>query len=131
MDPIGASHTWRWHGYRNSFVRIDGIEMQSVSGGGHWGGGLFIGSRDQARFGLLYLRRGVCKGRRLLSETWSKHATTPSSAQPVYGYLVCLNTDRQRFPSAPATSSFGPEAAPNISCIAPSHGVVGSVHWIH
>ena len=130
MDPIGASHAWRWHGYRNSFVRIDGIEMQSVSGGGHWGGGLFIGSRDQARFGLLYLRRGVWKGRRLLSETWIKDATTPSSVQPVYGYLVWLNTDRQRFPSAPATSIFVLGAATNIIWIDPDHDLVTVVRWI-
>ena len=51
MDPIGASNTWRWNGYRNSMVWIDGVEMQSVSGGGHWGGGFFISSRDHARLG--------------------------------------------------------------------------------
>jgi CubicO group peptidase (beta-lactamase class C family) len=32
MDPIGASDTWRWNGYRNSYVMIDGKRMQSVSG---------------------------------------------------------------------------------------------------
>src|SRR5262249_22200118 len=37
MDPIGASSTWRWHGYRTSTVTIDGKAMVSVSGGGHWG----------------------------------------------------------------------------------------------
>ncbi|HJW46710.1 MAG TPA: serine hydrolase, partial [Lysobacter sp.] len=35
MDPIGASATWRWHGYDNSWVLVDGLNMQSVSGGGH------------------------------------------------------------------------------------------------
>ena len=39
MNPIGASNTWRWHGYENSWVVIDGLNVQSVSGGGHWGGG--------------------------------------------------------------------------------------------
>ena len=39
MDPIGASSTWRWYGYRNSWIVLDGIAVQSVSGGGHWGGG--------------------------------------------------------------------------------------------
>ena len=58
MDPIGASNTWRWHGYENSWVNVDGVMVQSVSGGGHWGGGMFISARDQARFGLLTLRRG-------------------------------------------------------------------------
>ena len=38
MDPIGASSTWRWFGYENSWVPVDGMKMQSVSGGGHSGG---------------------------------------------------------------------------------------------
>jgi len=37
MDPIGASSTWRWFGYENSWVVLDGTVMQSVTGGGHWG----------------------------------------------------------------------------------------------
>lgn len=37
MDPIGASSTWRWHGYENSWIELDGQKMQSVTGGGHWG----------------------------------------------------------------------------------------------
>ena len=130
MDPIGASDTWRWHGYRNSFVRIDGIETQSVSGGGRWGGGLFINSRDQARFGLLYLRRGVWDGRRLLSENWIAAATTPAPVMPVYGYLVWLNTERQRYPSAPATSLFVLGTGMNIIWIDPEHDLVAVVRWI-
>jgi CubicO group peptidase (beta-lactamase class C family) len=35
--------------------------MQSVSGGGHSGGGVFISAIDQARFGLLFLRKGKWK----------------------------------------------------------------------
>ena len=61
MDPIGASSTWRWHGYHNSWTDIDGLKMQSVSGGGHSGGGLFINTEDHARFGLLFLNNGKWK----------------------------------------------------------------------
>ena len=39
MEPIGASSTWRWYGYDNSWVEIDGQRFQAVTGGGHWGGG--------------------------------------------------------------------------------------------
>jgi CubicO group peptidase (beta-lactamase class C family) len=28
MDPIGASQTWRWFGYENSWVLIDGVAVQ-------------------------------------------------------------------------------------------------------
>ena len=80
MDKIGASPTWRWTGYENSFVILDGQIMQSVSGGGHWGGGMIISGYDMARFGYLTLRRGKWKDRQLLSEEWIRLATTPTPA---------------------------------------------------
>ena len=58
MDPIGASKTWRWHGYENSWVTIDGQMINSVSGGAHWGGGMHLSALDQARFGFLALNKG-------------------------------------------------------------------------
>lgn len=39
MDNIGASSTWRWFGYDNAWTTIDGFQMNSVTGGGHSGGG--------------------------------------------------------------------------------------------
>jgi hypothetical protein len=66
MDPIGASDTWRWMGYRNSWIVIDGKLIQSVSGGGHFGGGMFINAYDMARFGLLTLRKGNWNGKQNL-----------------------------------------------------------------
>ena len=35
----------------NAWVVIDGAPVQSVTGGGHWGGGMFINAYDMARFG--------------------------------------------------------------------------------
>ena len=87
MDPIGASTTWRWFGYDDSWVMVDGLKMQSVSGGGHHGGGLFINTFDQARFGLLFARRGMWGGERLLSEEWIDMAKAPSEPNPAYGYM--------------------------------------------
>ena len=54
MDKIDASSTWRWFGYKNAWTTIDGIQMKSVTGGGHSGGGIFISAEDMARFGLLF-----------------------------------------------------------------------------
>jgi CubicO group peptidase (beta-lactamase class C family) len=48
MDPIGATSTWRWFGYENSWVVLDGSPVQSVTGGGHWGGGMYINAYDKA-----------------------------------------------------------------------------------
>jgi len=86
MEPIGASSTWRWYGYENSWVDIDGKKVQSVSGGGHWGGGLFINSYDMARFGYLMLRNGRWKDRQIVSEKWIAMARTPGTDNKEYGY---------------------------------------------
>ncbi|MBQ4821757.1 serine hydrolase [Aquimarina sp. MMG016] len=96
MDPIGASTTWRWYGYKNSWVNIDGIKMQSVSGGGHSGGGLFINTLDHARFGLLYLNNGKWKEKQLVSENWIKEAITSSDANSNYGFMWWLNQKGNR-----------------------------------
>src|SRR5258708_2884854 len=63
MDPTGASNTWPWFGNENSWIVLDGGAVQSVTGGGHWGGGMFINAYDLARFGYLTLRRGKWKER--------------------------------------------------------------------
>ena len=106
MDPIGASPSWRWHGYRNSWVLLDGQRIQSVSGGGHWGGGLFICSRDHARLGYLFLNNGNWKGKQLVSQRWIQLATTPSTANPEYGFMWWLNSDQKRISKAPASAFF-------------------------
>lgn len=93
MDPIGASTTWRWYGYDNSFINMDGTMIQSVSGGGHFGGGLFINSLDQARFGLLFLRKGKWKNKQLISENWVNAVHQPSAANKSYGLMWWLNEE--------------------------------------
>jgi hypothetical protein len=105
MEPIGASSTWRWYGYENSWVDIDGQKIQSVSGGGHWGGGMFINAYDMARFGYLFLRNGKWKDRQIVSEKWIQMARTPGPANNTYGYANWyLNTGRKPLPSAPETA---------------------------
>ncbi|HJR43100.1 MAG TPA: serine hydrolase [Gemmatimonadaceae bacterium] len=130
MDPIGASSTWEWHGYRNSFVEIDGKRMQSVSGGGHWGGGVWASTHDHARFGLLMLRRGAWGDRRLLSEKWITMATTPTPIKPVYGYMWWLNPDRARYRSASPSSVFALGAGGNVIWIDPEHDLVVVTRWL-
>jgi len=97
MDPIGASTTWRWFGYDHSFVLVDGIQMQSVSGGGHSGGGIFINTLDHARFGLLFLRDGKWNNQQLVSKAWIEKATTSSKANPSYGYMWWLNKGNRKW----------------------------------
>jgi CubicO group peptidase (beta-lactamase class C family) len=93
MDRIGASPTWRWYGYENSFVNVDGVMVQSVSGGGHFGGGLFINTLDMARFGLLFARNGKWKNDQLISRDWINMATKPSTPNKSYGFMWWLNEE--------------------------------------
>jgi CubicO group peptidase (beta-lactamase class C family) len=131
MDPIGASQTWRWYGYDDSWVVLDGRLVQSVSGGGHWGGGMFISARDLARFGLLTLRRGRWGTRQLLSERWIALATTPTPAQPGYGFMnYFLNQDRAFLPSAPPTAFAHLGNGTNAVYVDPANDLVVVARWI-
>jgi CubicO group peptidase (beta-lactamase class C family) len=129
MDPIGASRDWRWRGYRNSTVTVDGQAIESVAGGSHWGGGVFIHARDQARIGLLMQRGGMWGGKRILSEDWVARCLVPCSIQPIYGYLWWLNTERRRYPSAPAGSYYASGAGGNLTWIDPDHDLVAVLRW--
>lgn len=133
MDPIGCSPTWRWHGYRNSWVTLDGARVQSVSGGGHWGGGMFISTRDQARFGLLMLRGGRWRGRQLVSSAWLERARTPTPQNPKYGYMNWfLNSSEahKQHPSAPVGDVFFLGAGTNLVWLCPSKDMVVVVRWL-
>jgi CubicO group peptidase (beta-lactamase class C family) len=131
MDPIGASTTWRWYGYDNSWVLIDGEAMQSVAGGGHWGGGMFISGRDLARFGYLTLRRGKWKDRQILSENWVRMALTPTQPQPTYGFMNWfLNTDKKMWASAPASAWAHLGNGTNMVYCDPENDLVVVARWI-
>lgn len=92
MQPLGASDSWQWHGYNNSWVSIAGRQLQSVPGGGHWGGGVCMSARDQALVGQLLLNDGVAGDRRLLSSEWLRQMREPCSVAPHYGFFTWLNT---------------------------------------
>ena len=130
MNPIGASSTWRWYGYENSWVDIDGQKIQSVSGGGHWGGGMFINAYDMARFGYLFLRNGRWKDRQIVSEQWIEMARTPGVANEAYGFANWyLNTDRKPVPAAPATAVRFVGAGNNIIYIDWENDLVIVTRW--
>jgi CubicO group peptidase (beta-lactamase class C family) len=132
MDPIDASPTWRWHGYSNSWVDIDGTRMQSVSGGGHWGGGMFISTRDHARFAYLFLRRGKWRDQQLLSERWIDMVQVPTPLRPTYGYMNWApNVEGKVYAAAPENNFFAHGAGTNMLWVDPEHDLVSVVRWIH
>ena len=130
MDPIGASPTWEWHGYSTSWTKVRGRRVQSVAGGGHWGGGMLIGARDHARLGLLMARGGRWRERRILPESWVRDVFSPSPANPSYGYLWWLNLGAARRPAAPPSSLFAIGAGTNMIWIDPDHDLVTVLRWI-
>ncbi|MGO4671463.1 serine hydrolase domain-containing protein [Bosea sp. 2YAB26] len=130
MEPIGASQGWEWQGYRNSSVEIDGRSVQSVPGGGHWGGGLFISARDHARLGLLVGRGGAWAGRELLSPAWIDDMLSPSPTLENYGYLWWLNRGAAARPNVPATAVFALGAGVNAIWLDPTQDLVAVLRWI-
>ena len=132
MDPIGASSSWRWYGYNNSWIELDGHRTQSVSGGGHSGGGLFINTLDHARFGLLFLNDGDWNGNQLISKNWIKDATTPSPAEISYGYMWWLNKKgTNRFwEGVPQNVFYAAGFGGNYIVIIPDEDIVIITRWL-
>jgi CubicO group peptidase (beta-lactamase class C family) len=130
MDPIGASTTWRWYGYKTSWVDVDGYRIQSVSGGGHSGGGVFISTLDHARFGLLFLREGNWQGKQLISEEWIELATKPSEAFEGYGYMWWLNKGPRAMEPFPETAYWAAGFGGNYIVIDPENDMVTVTRWL-
>ncbi|MEF8774778.1 MAG: serine hydrolase, partial [Halobacteriales archaeon] len=129
-EPIGASRRWEWHGYHTSDVTVDGRRLRSVSGGGHWGGGLWIPTRDLARFGQLLLQSGAWDGERVLSKEYLDAATTPIEQNENYGFLFWLNENRALWPDAPASSFAALGHGQNALWVDPDHELVVAVRWL-
>jgi CubicO group peptidase (beta-lactamase class C family) len=131
MEPIGASATWRWHGYETSWVELDGKHIQSVSGGGHWGGGMFISAEDLARFGYLTLRQGRWKDRQLVSREWLAMAETPGTVNRGYGFMnFFLNTGGEAIPGAPHSAYTHRGAGNNILYVDRENDLLIVMRWV-
>ena len=130
MRPIGASADWRWEGYRNSWLELGGKRVQSVSGGGHWGGGVFIQAEDQARIALLMQRGGMWGGQRLIPAEWIDQSVVPCALNPEYGFMWWLNTNRTKYPHGSAESFFALGAGGNVTWVEPATGTAAVLRWI-
>ncbi len=129
MDQIGASNSWKWVPYTNSYVDLNGKMAPSVSGGTRWGGGMWIDSWDMARFGYLWLRGGAWNGKQILPQNYVKAALTPSAHGPDYGYLWWLNTKGKNLPGLPATAYAALGAGSNTILVSPEHDLVIVWRW--
>ncbi len=130
MGPIGASREWEWHGYRTSWVEVDGRNVQSVSGGAHWGGGMLMSARDQARLGLLVARGGAWEGRQLIPSAFMAEMLAPSPCNGGYGFLWWLNRGDGRRTVWPDTCVSALGAGNNIVWIDRERDLVAVMRWI-
>ena len=130
MVPLGASDRWSWHGYRTSSIVIDGRRVEAVSGGAHWGGGLFVPAHDLALIGQLFLDDGMAGGTRLLSVEWIRQSWSPCPVKPEYGYLWWLNDGEVPWPGAPITGrSARGNGGRHLLWLDPARDLVLASHW--
>ena len=129
MSIVGASSTWKWVPYTNSYVTHEGRRMASVSGGTRWGGGMWIHAWDLARVGYLWLRQGRWGDRQVLPTAYVAAALTPSAHGPDYGYLWWLNTRGENLPGLPRNAYSARGAGGNTITISPDHDLVVVLRW--
>ena len=109
---------------------LNGEIFGSVSGGGHFGGGLFINSLDHARFGLLFLRNGKWKNELLLSSEWIKLVQQPSKNNESYGYMWWLNKGERKWRGLSENIYYGAGFGGNFIVIIPDQNLVVVARWI-
>jgi CubicO group peptidase (beta-lactamase class C family) len=130
MLPLGATSAWAWRGYHDACVEIDGRRMPSVPGGTHWGAGVSIGARDQARLAQLLLDEGQAGGRPLLGAEWVQRMRMPCDTAPFYGYLVWLNPERRIFTVMSADAYAMAGAGGHLVLIEPPARAVVVARWL-
>jgi CubicO group peptidase (beta-lactamase class C family) len=130
LQPLGGGEGFRWEGYDDAFVDIAGQRMQSVPGGSHWGAGVSISARDQARIGQLLLDGGRHAGRQLLPADWIARMQQPCAIAPFYGWLVWLNRTGALFADASRESWFMVGAGGHYVWIDPVRRAVVVVRWL-
>ena len=113
--------------------------MKSVTGGGHFGGGMFINAHDMARFGYLFLQHGEWEGRQLISRKWIEMARSPGPANNTYGFCNWFlnspskasdGTVAPQFPSAPRSSVTFQGNGINVIYLDWDHDLLMVVRWV-
>jgi CubicO group peptidase (beta-lactamase class C family) len=140
LTPLGCSDEFVWEGYDNSWVNVQSKKtglterIQSLPGGTHWGGGVRVSARDQAKIAQLLLNNGQLNqdGQlvELLSSSYIKEMQTPCPVAHFYGLLTWLNPGRKTFPGASQQAFFMFGAGGNYVWIDPEYKAVVVTRWI-
>ena len=128
--PLGIADGWSWQAYDGAWVDVRGQRLPSVPGGTHWGGGVSISARAQARIGQMLLDEGRHAGQALLPAGWARRMRQPGALAPFYGWLMWLNPGGAVFPGASAQASLMVGAGGHYVWIEPAHQAVVVVRWL-
>jgi len=135
LQPLGGGEGFRWEGYDDAWTEIVDASctkrrVQSVPGGTHWGGGVSISARDQARIAEWMRSGGRHREQQIVSTQWLDRMTEPCAIAPFYGWLTWLNRDGHNFPGASTQASFMIGAGGHYVWIEPAHDAVVVVRWL-
>jgi CubicO group peptidase (beta-lactamase class C family) len=131
LRPLGGGAGFAWRGYDDAWIELPGVgRVQSVPGGSHWGAGVSISARDQARIGQMVLAGGSAGGRRIVSRAWLDAMAEPCAIAPFYGRLVWLNRDGRAFPGASTRAVVMQGAGDHYTWIDPELGSVVVLRWL-
>ena len=131
LRPLGGGEGFRWQGYDDAWVDLPGVgRVPSVPGGSHWGAGVSISARDQARIGGMVLAGGSVDGRRIVSREWLDGMAAPTAIAPFYGRLVWLNRDGRAFPGASTRAIVMQGAGDHYVWIDPELDSVVVLRWL-
>jgi CubicO group peptidase (beta-lactamase class C family) len=112
-------------------VVLDGSLMQSVTGGGHWGGGSYINAYDMARLGCLTLRRGKWKGSSTALGATDRSGTHADwTGADLRLHELVPQYRPQALASARATAFAHSGNGTNPVYVDPEHDLVAVVRWI-
>ena len=131
LQPLGGGDGFAWRAYDDAWIELPGVgRVPSVPGGTHWGGGVSISARDQARIGQLVLDHGVSAGRQIVPRAWLDKMAEPCPVAPFYGRLVWLNRDGEAFPGASRYAVFMRGAGGNTVWVDPAFEAVVVLRWL-
>jgi CubicO group peptidase (beta-lactamase class C family) len=131
LRPLGGGAGFRWQGYDDAWVELPEIgRVRSVPGGSHWGAGVSISARDQARIGQLVLDGGRAGGREIVPRAWIERMQVPCKIAPFYGRLLWLNQNGRAFPGFSTDAVFMVGAGGHYVGIDPARRAVIVLRWL-
>jgi len=131
LAPLGGGAGFAWRAYDDAWVDLPGVgRVQSVPGGTHWGAGVSIGARDQARIGQMLLDALRGRGGTPVAREWVEGMGRPCAVAPFYGRLVWLNRDGRAFPGASTQAMFMLGAGGHLVWVDPAFDAVVVQRWL-